>query len=159
MVSIWVLYFTHHTTNVTHKGSYVAPAARSCVLFPIYLIWGSYQQRQYKPHFPDVHVYSNRMNWCFGSFENKCDSSINMNGYCTTHLLAIEFVHWYLAADSYYELFHFALWFQLKALGPYKNTTGLDPAVGMLQVGIDAGRFDHTLNQYFHVDSGVAESK
>ena len=29
----------------------------------------------------------------------------------------------------------------------------------MLQVGIDAGRFDHTLNQYFHVDSGVAESK
>ena len=29
----------------------------------------------------------------------------------------------------------------------------------MLQVGIDAGRFDHTINQYFHVDSGVAESK
>ena len=73
-----------------------------------------------------------------------------MNDYFYTPVLATYLVHWFLAA---------VFLFQLKALGPYTNTTGLDPAVGMLQVGIDAGRFDHTINQYFHVDSGVAESK
>ena len=48
---------------------------------------------------------------------------------------------------------------QLRALGPYTNTVGLDPAKGMLDVGIEEGRYTETFHQYFHIDSGLDPSK
>ena len=48
---------------------------------------------------------------------------------------------------------------QLRALGPYTNTVGLDPAKGMLDVGVEEGRYTETLHQYFHIDSGLDASK
>ena len=48
---------------------------------------------------------------------------------------------------------------QLRALGPYTNTVGLDPAKGMLDVGVEEGRYTETLHQYFHKDSGLDPSK
>lgn len=47
----------------------------------------------------------------------------------------------------------------MNKLGSYKNVDGLEPASGMLQLAKDKGLYKKYMEQFFHLNSGLAQSK